>query len=65
MQDNGLEVTPEGVLADVIARDTRDSERAEAPLRAAADAVTIDTSDMTIEAAVAEAVAIITARRGG
>lgn len=62
--NNGLDVTPEGVLADVIARDTRDAERAEAPMVAAADAVLIDTSDMTIEAAVHQAIAIISAARG-
>ena len=50
------------VLDDVIARDKRDSERAEAPLVAASDAVLIDTSDMSIEEAVAAAVAIVHAR---
>ncbi len=55
--DKGLAVTREEVLADVIARDTRDRERAEAPLKPAGDAVTIDTSDMSIEDAVAAAVA--------
>ena len=33
------------VLSDVIARDKRDSERAEAPLKPAKDAVIIDTSE--------------------
>jgi CMP/dCMP kinase len=61
LQVNGLDITPEAVLADVIARDARDAGRAEAPMIAAADAVLIDTSDMTIEAAVAKAVEIITA----
>jgi CMP/dCMP kinase len=61
LQVNGLDITPEAVLADVIARDARDAGRAEAPMIAAPDAVFIDTSDMTIEAAVAKAVEIITA----
>ncbi len=39
----------EAVLADIIRRDERDSSRAASPLRAAADAVVIDSSDMTIE----------------
>ncbi|SMY08463.1 (d)CMP kinase [Flavimaricola marinus] len=60
---NGIEVTLEGVLADVIARDTRDRERAEAPMVAAEDAVLIDTSDLTIEAAVNQAIAVINAAR--
>lgn len=40
------------VLADVRARDQRDADRANAPMRAADDAVVIDTSDLSIEAAV-------------
>jgi len=57
------DVTRAQVLADVIARDKRDSERTEAPLKPAQDAVIIDTSDMSIEAAVAAAIAAIEARR--
>jgi len=53
------------VLADVQARDARDMERVEAPLKPAQDAVMIDTSDLSIEAAVAQAVAIIEARTNG
>ena len=53
----------ETVLADVEARDERDSERATAPLRPAVDAVVIDTSALTIEEAVAAAIAAIEARR--
>ncbi|WP_424939063.1 (d)CMP kinase [Aliiroseovarius sp. S253] len=49
------DVTREQVLADVIARDKRDSEREEAPLKPAEDAVIIDTSDLSIEDAVARA----------
>jgi len=60
----GADVTRAGVLRDVEARDRRDSERAEAPLMAAEDAVVIDTSDMSIEAAVAAAVAAVEAARG-
>lgn len=55
----GIDVTLAEVLADVQARDTRDRERAEAPLVAAADAVVIDTSDLSIDAAVAAAIAAI------
>ncbi len=60
-KDHG--VTRAQVLADVVARDKRDSERTEAPLKPAQDAVIIDTSDMSIEAAVAAAIAAIEARR--
>lgn len=54
--------TREEVLADVKARDERDMNRAEAPMRAAEDAVVIDTSDLTIEDAVAQAVGVIEGR---
>lgn len=50
------------VLAEVIERDARDMGRADAPLRAAADAVVLDTSAMSVDQAVAQAVAVIAAR---
>ena len=46
----------DAVLADIRARDERDSKRATAPLVAAKDAVTLDTSEMDVAAAVAEAI---------
>lgn len=58
----GEAADPAVVLADVIARDARDSERATAPLKPAADAIVIDTSEMTIAQAVARAVAAVAAR---
>ena len=58
----GLDVTRDSVLADVVARDARDSDRATAPLLAAEDAVLIDTSDMSIDAAVAAAIRVAEAR---
>jgi len=53
------------VLAEVKERDARDMGRADAPLRAAADAVVIDTSAMGIEEAVAQAVAVVEGRLTG
>ncbi len=50
------------VLADVISRDKRDSERATSPLVAALDAVMLDTSTQTVEQAVAKAVELTKAR---
>jgi cytidylate kinase len=44
---NGLEDDYEGVLADVRRRDHLDSTRAVSPLRAADDAMIVDSSDMT------------------
>ncbi len=57
------ETTREQVLADVVARDKRDSERATAPLKPADDAVMIDTSDMSIEQAIKAACDAINAAR--
>ncbi len=57
----GEDVTLDGVLKDLRARDKRDSERATAPLVAADDAVVIDTSNLTIEQAVAVAVDLVNA----
>ena len=57
----GDAVTRQGVLEDVLARDARDMGRAEAPLVAAADAVVLDTSEMTVTDAVAAAAAIVAA----
>ncbi len=55
----GMDVTPEEVLKDVLARDARDMGRADAPLKPATDAVRIDTSTMAIADAVAEVAALI------
>ncbi|WP_069298824.1 (d)CMP kinase [Neptunicoccus sediminis] len=63
LAERGEETSYEGVLADVIARDKRDSERESAPLVASEDAHLLDTSEMTIAEAVAEAIAIIDAKR--
>jgi cytidylate kinase len=47
------------ILADILRRDERDRTRAVAPLVAATDARTLDTSALDIEAAVAEAIKIV------
>ena len=60
----GEEVDYPTILADVRKRDERDSGRAVAPLKPAADAVTLDTSDLDIEAAFRAAVAIVEKARG-
>ena len=51
------------ILEDVRKRDARDSGRSAAPLKAAGDAVTLDTSDLDIEGAFAAARDIVEARR--
>lgn len=62
LEARGETVDPEAVMSDIRRRDKRDSERYAAPLRAAADAVTLDTTDLDIEAAYAAALAIVTSR---
>ena len=55
----------EDVLADIRARDARDAGRADAPMRAAEDAVRIDTTELDVAAAIARAVAEVAARQPG
>lgn len=50
------------VLADILERDARDSNRSDAPLRQAPDADLLDTSDLTIGDAVQRAIALVEAR---
>lgn len=52
------------VLADLRMRDARDAGRDVAPMKAAADALLLDTTNLSIDAAVAEAIAYVEARRG-
>jgi cytidylate kinase len=58
----GEAVSRAQVLSDVKERDARDMGRADAPLKPADDAVLIDTSDLSIEAAIALALSEIEAR---
>jgi cytidylate kinase len=51
-----------GVLADVRRRDHLDSTRAVSPLRAASDAVVVDTSDMTESEVIAHLLALVQQR---
>ena len=50
------------ILADLKERDARDMNRATAPMHPAADAMLLDTSAMTIQQALAAAVALVDAR---
>ena len=56
----GDTITLDDVIEDVRARDARDMERVEAPLKPAEDAHVLDTSALSISDAVAEAIAAIT-----
>ena len=58
----GRNLRYEDVLIDLEARDARDANRETAPLRQAGDAILLDTSDMTIDAAVQRAIALVEAQ---
>jgi cytidylate kinase len=64
LQAAGSNVNPSDVLADILRRDERDAKRVVAPLKVAADAHVLDTTDLDIEAAVRAAVAIVERARG-
>ncbi len=55
LQSKGLNVTKASVLEDMRVRDARDSGREAAPMRPADDAIVIDTSHLTAEDVVAQA----------
>lgn len=59
LNGRGERVEEAEVLADIRRRDERDSGRAAAPLRAASDAEVLDTTELDIEAAYAQALAIV------
>jgi cytidylate kinase len=55
-------VQPDDVIRDLRARDTRDRNRADSPLKPAADAVLLDSTNMTLEEAVRSAEEIVAAK---
>lgn len=59
MLSRGLDVDFENILTDIRARDKRDTERADAPLKPAIDAILLDTGDLTIGGAVQAAIAAV------
>ena len=64
LEDRGMHTSFEDVLDDIRTRDTRDTERATAPLQQAGDAVLLDTTDLDRDAAIAEAIRIAEERLG-
>jgi cytidylate kinase len=59
LQQRGMNAHYDDVLADIRARDERDSGREAAPLRQAADAFLLDTSGLDVDAAIAEAIRLV------
>lgn len=54
----GISITMEGLLRDIRERDARDAGRAAAPLKPAPDAVLLDTTNLTIDEAIARVLAL-------
>jgi len=48
-EEKGIKSTLEDILADINSRDYIDSHRANSPLMKAADAIVLDTSNLTVE----------------
>jgi len=61
LKDKGINVSFPNLLADIIQRDKRDMERAVSPLVPAADAVQLDTTDLTIEEVVQRVLDLVNA----
>jgi cytidylate kinase len=60
----GISITMASLLRELRERDARDAGRAAAPLKPAADAVILDTTDLTIEAATARVLGLYRAATG-
>jgi cytidylate kinase len=63
LKEKGLAVTLASLLHEIEARDARDAARKVAPLKPAADAVTIDTTGIPIDEVVAKVLDLVQARR--
>lgn len=64
LQSGGIPVTYEAVLADMRERDDRDAGRKAAPMKAASDAIVLDTSEMAIEDVLDKALFLIKEKTG-
>lgn len=62
MTQRGVIVSYDEILADIRARDARDTGRKDAPLTQAPDAMLLDNSDMSREQALAAAIAFVTSK---
>ena len=59
LQEKGEKADFDKILFDIVQRDYNDSNRKTAPLKAADDAITLDTSDLTLEESVERIISII------
>jgi cytidylate kinase len=65
LEGKGVKIAQDQMEKDIAARDDYDSSREVAPLRAAADAIEVDTTDLTIEQVVDKVAAIIDGKING
>ncbi|MCR9266055.1 MAG: (d)CMP kinase [Alphaproteobacteria bacterium] len=63
LRARGEMLSYDDMLAQTLERDRRDAGRADAPMRAAEDATLLDTSSLSIDAAVAQAIRIVEKRQ--
>jgi len=62
LEGRGMHASFDDVLADIHARDERDSGREVAPLKESKDALHLDTSELDVEAAIAAAIGLVERR---
>ena len=65
MKRRGERVNFDDILANILQRDERDRNRATAPLKPAEDADLLDTTNLTIDAAIQQAIAMVNAKTSG
>ena len=64
MVDKGIDVTLSALFLDIQARDERDSTRSISPLKPAEDAVTLDTTSLSIDQVVEQVLLLVKERFG-
>jgi cytidylate kinase len=62
LKQKGLAVKLDDLLREILARDARDAQRAVAPLKAATDAITVDTTGVPIGEVVEQVLALLPQR---
>jgi cytidylate kinase len=65
LKERGMNAHYDDVLADIRARDERDSTRAVAPLTQAPDAILLDTTKLDVDQAIAEGLRLVEERLAG
>lgn len=59
LREQGIEEDPQKVLFDIVQRDYNDTHRAAAPLKPAENAITVDTTELTLDEVVETIISII------